>query len=429
MMATELPPEILSNVFRKEFKHRGPSHLEEIKRYSLVCSSWRFPAQHELFSTFYITSLYRPRSRNALPYSTIAKDERYSHIGPSIQVLQVCLRYPLAVPDVDPDFHLFLAHLSAVHVLILTNDTAKILFQSDIFTPQLRNALRNLFQLPTLVKLAVSTAGFPLAMIPSCSNLHSLVLFSSTRGLGPLCDAWYDVREGGQGELARTGPKIRVKDLNLFGDPDYIDGFTTWLRDPKHQMSTSRLTHATIQFYRSIPAGPKTIFCDFRNVEYLTVQFLFTNPLPENQTQLDMSNLALPTSDIENLINLRAFRAEYPAVGRPVDDIREAVAILSTWVVPFLHCLPTPRRLESLELYMITPSTWSRLGGAAPQPRPGTESMFTEVWERMDKYVDLRFTNLEKLALFMPWSTYKDVLQMLPKCTQKGIVKRAPYGT
>ncbi|KAJ3571787.1 hypothetical protein NP233_g3510 [Leucocoprinus birnbaumii] len=417
MTATELPPEILSNIFKREFKRRGPSQLEEIKRYSLVCSSWRFPAQHELFSTFVITSLNRPRSRNALPYSIIAKDQRYSHIGPSIQVLQITLRHPLTIP-VDPDFYLFLAHLSAVHVLIFTNDSAKILFRTDVFTPQLRNALRNLFQLPTLVKLAVSTAGFPLAVIPSASNLHSLVLFSSTRGLGPLCDAWYDVREEGQREVVRAGPQIRVRDLNLFGDPDYIDGFTTWLRDPKHQMSTTRLSHATIQFYRSIPAGPKTIFCDFRHVEDLTVQFLFTNPLHENQTQIDMSNLALPTSDIENLINLRAFRAEYPSSGRPVDDIRKAVAILSTWVVPFLHCLPEPNRLESLELYMITPSIWSRLSAVIPQPEPGTENMFTEVWESMDKYVDLRFMKLEKLALFMPWSTYEEVLGMLPKCTQ-----------
>jgi hypothetical protein len=279
MAAADLPPELLGQIFKLELRRRAASDVREIKNYSLVCSTWRFAAQHELFSTFVITSLNRPRPLNALPYSTIARDKRHSHIGPAIQLLHINLRHPLAIPEVDPNFHLFLIHLNAVKVLIFTADSAKLLFGSENFTPQLRNSLRHLFRIPTLTILAVSTAGFPLALIPSCTNLQSLVLFSSTHDRGPLCDSSYDVREDEERDELQVGPQINVAELNLFGDPGYIEGFTTWLRDPNHRMSTARLRRATIQFYRTIPTGPETIFCDFRNVAHLTIQFMLGSPM------------------------------------------------------------------------------------------------------------------------------------------------------
>jgi hypothetical protein len=78
---------------------------------------------------------------------------------------------------------------------------------------------------------------------------------------------------------------------------------------------------------------------------------------------------------------------------------------------------------------MITPSVWSRSSDDSPNPKDVPTDMFTEVWQRMDMYVDMRFLKLEKFALYVPWTTYEDVLGMLPKCRHKGIVERAPYGT
>lgn len=136
----------------------------------------------------------------------------------------------------------------------------------------------------------------------------------------------------------------------------------------------------------------------------------------------------MPTEDLKHLINLRSFKAEYPATG--FEDVRGTVLILSVWVIPFLHSLPSPNLLQNLEIYLVTPSTWLPAAfsdGDSQQLYAGTAENFTEVWEKLDAYVNLRFMNLEKLAVYMPWLTHEEVLEVLPKSRQKNIVQRASY--
>lgn len=258
---------------------QGRTSINQLKNCSLVCSSWRFPAQRELFSSFTVSSLDRPKSPNALPYSVIAKDYKYSFIGPAIRVLQINLRSPLSKSQIDPDFHLFLQHLPAVKTVAYTGDSGEIFFNREVFSLAMRSAIRNLFRLPTLVAVVVKTAGFPLATLSSCSGLRRLVLCSPTRGLPANCDPWYDLREGKDSREKSAITGYSISELGLSGDSEFIGGLTNWLHDAKNGIYAKRVVSAALFFYCNMPTQPRTpLFCNFRRLEYLRISFRALEP-------------------------------------------------------------------------------------------------------------------------------------------------------
>ncbi|KAF9441758.1 hypothetical protein P691DRAFT_765920 [Macrolepiota fuliginosa MF-IS2] len=440
-MVTEyLPPETLAQIFKSKGTDLRGSVAEELKNYSLTCSRWRFPAQRELFSNFTITSLNCPRSPGSLPYSVIAKDRRYSHLGPAIRRLHIAL---LVSSEADPHFYLFLEQLAAVSTITFTHSSALMFFQREVFTPDMRAALKGLFRLPSFTTLVVASPGFPLALIPSCIHVRTLVMHSYTCGSQPNLDSWYHLRsdEDGLAEFSH------IETIDLLGDSKYIDGFTTWFRDPKRGMSTRGIRHATIQFFLNRPAGPQTIFCNFGNVTHLTIRFVLkvhnpgkydsfspascerstkmyvavAVPTPGDQIYLDFADPRPPTTDVKYLVNLRSLRFEIPETGqnRLLVDVRATITILHTWIMPFLYNLPSPSQLQNLELYLITPDD-----GRQPQPMSGTD-FFARIWAGLDEYMDVYFLALKRLVLYTPWAT--EYGSMLPNCARRGVIGRVSY--
>lgn len=251
-MASSLLPELLGHIFDRNLD-KGPYVSYELKKYSLVCSNWRYPAQRELFKVFRVESLSNaPLYPNSLEYSMIAKDRRHSHIGPAIQVLWLSLRIATLV---DPDFHLFLRNLTSVKTLRFGRMSSRMLFQEH-FTPEIRSALQHLLRIPTLRTLVVNSNDFPLSLILYCAHLRQL-RFHWNHDHTPNPDHQYDFRE----HQDTSAPNLA--ELILRSDARQLAIFTTWLRDPRYNISIEGLQRMELHFHSSLPTGSKTFLRTF----------------------------------------------------------------------------------------------------------------------------------------------------------------------
>ncbi|KAJ3560953.1 hypothetical protein NP233_g10499 [Leucocoprinus birnbaumii] len=408
--ASDLFPEIILEILWLD-DERG-----NLKDYSLVCREWRYLAQEVLFNKLTLRNLSSPSPRS-LPYSAIGKHARHAHLRRYIRYLKIHIATDEGPVRVDPNFHLFLQHLTALRELAFRED-GTYLFQK-LYTPAMKKAISHVISLPTLRSMDLCIDHFPIELVTACKHVKQLAISFITRDESPIN---FSTPLPGKS----LGPVLDR--ILVLGIPDSIKHFTTnVLQSPKYNVSLKQLTEARLAFNDGFPHGRNTIFSLLGNVRTLELTFSIffdTDPTPVR---------SIDAEDIKALRNVRhldiRFRSTPGIVSKEAVHLRYYRAFFTEWMLPCFRHYPSSSRLTRLSLELSWPnmSVWDVLSLTV-----GEYKTITPLLAKLDSVLSNEriFPDLGECLLTVPFVYEKsDLPKMFPqnawRWTGKGGLKPA----
>jgi hypothetical protein len=252
----DFPPEILEQIFTS-----GGETLQIFKYYSLVCSSWRGPAQRELFGSAELTITRLDQlvsSFASLTYTTLIEDELYlCSLISTVPILHISFFAPSSL---DSKFPEFIQRFRRVEKISFSHDTKRYLFGGDFFSA-IKPALLLLFQLPTLKSVSIQANGLPIWLIPACGHANELQFTD----IPPQNYRWNPFQ-------AEHLSSHHLKTIYLEGLGENVVAFVDWLRGHSRRISTAKIVDASLYFH-SNPVSWNYPFSLFLNVTDLRLRF------------------------------------------------------------------------------------------------------------------------------------------------------------
>ncbi|KAJ3571785.1 hypothetical protein NP233_g3518 [Leucocoprinus birnbaumii] len=364
----ELPPEILEHIFTGVTGDR----CQNYRYFSLVCSSWRGPAQRELFgiATFTVTRLdLLVSSLDHFSYTSLLDNIYLCSLIASVPQLRISLFNSSAL---DPKFPAFLRLFTRIKKLFLSHNTKLYLF--DEHHPHtLKSALLQLIHLPTLTSMVAHAQSLPIWFIPACVHLEDLQWISlplQHRSVNPHL-------------IGRDSSTCHLTNLYLEGSGANIISFMSWARRNSQSMPMFKVKNVTLCF-RSNPHiwnYPFSLFCNATNV---TLKF----------NQSIGSEFEYDPNQLKSLVSLKLVT---PLKTAESNDPYKAMYRIFSWLGPFTTSPLLNLQTIQIEILYDTRDKWDQ----APLLLQAADRVIERsvVMTRINSH----FPQLKEFEVYAPW--------------------------
>ncbi|KAF5360911.1 hypothetical protein D9756_004893 [Leucocoprinus leucothites] len=402
-VAVTLPFDVLCEIFKdasEKYQSYGYRRPRSVKACSLVCSTWRDAAQHELFSEF---TIYNHRKPSQAFYSAIARDPRHAHVAAYIKHLIIIADTENLASSFDRDWPGFLLKLSNIRNVTFRRGDNESLLDPNIFTAEHRTAFLELLRSPYLIYLTIDQSrNFPMHLIGCCPNLTTLT-FRGARDItarGDMID--YTPNCGYRSDLQTYSGStmIQLQKLNLSGTCEEIVTIHRWIVAQPF-ISGSQLKKLELSFSGRVSVGYAAILEQCASVEELSLDFSNGFHL------LSQNDQAIPGVDPAVVLavkKLRRFDAKLHYWCGHYSCGPVARYTLESWILPILQNLPCPDLLGSLVIHIAGVPSIKPKPQQAPDNQVGVQRFMELVGNRLESVIQQRFTCLEQSVVRYPWT-------------------------